>query len=456
VSAKAILKLLGLGLLYGLVRVFELALGTRRRVALSALALLALVAMVCTLKTETVPHSGPDSDAAPEVRKRYDGLAAVELVPWTAEELQLAIDLSVDVWSEQQQVQYPLVVVLSAEGISRLVSAGVPHTIVVADIQAVADEEELRLSHRIHATTAEDWYAEYRDVQEVSDRMDLLSEQHGSLATLRRLGTSIEGWPIRAIDVSRGGKVEIVLSGGIHAREWISPMVNMCIADRLLSGAENDTRIKTILDSASFHIAPLANPDGYVHSWNIDRYWRKNRRGGHGVDLNRNYGVAWGQRGSSGSRFSQTYRGTHAFSEPETLAMVNLFEGRDIAAHIDFHSFSQLILYPWNYKTPDSPHAAKFAAVADRMSSAIFAAHGEQYKVLAGASFYPASGTFSDWSYGEAGALSFTVELRPSKGGRGGFVLPPDQIVATCDESMAAVLELAEWMIKDAAAASLP
>jgi hypothetical protein len=48
----------------------------------------------------------------------------------------------------------------------------------------------------------------------------------------------------------------------------------------------------------------------------------------------------------------------------------------------------------------------------------------------------------SDWMYGVAGALSYTVELRPGRGGRSGFVLPPEQIVPTCDEALAAVLEL--------------
>ena len=193
----------------------------------------------------------------------------------------------------------------------------------------------------------------------------------------------------------------------------------------------------------------MINPDGYVHSWNVDRYWRKNRRGGYGVDLNRNFSVAWGKRGASKSRYAQTYRGAHAFSEPETQAARKLFEGPKVDAHIDFHSFSQLILYPWNYQRSRSPDAAQLAAAADRMGSAMFNEHGEAYRLMAGAEFYPASGTFSDWSYGEAGALAFTIELRPSRGGRDGFVLPPEQIEATCDEAMAATLELAEWVMVD-------
>jgi murein tripeptide amidase MpaA len=242
-----------------------------------------------------------------------------------------------------------------------------------------------------------------------------------------------------------------VLGGGQHAREWISVMVPICIADRLANAHGSDRRVRRILDGVTFFIVPLVNPDGYVHSWEVDRYWRKNRRGGHGVDLNRNYSVAWGQAGSSGDPRSPNYRGEHPFSEPETQAMRSLFESELVAAHVDFHSFSQLILYPWSYKRQAPPDRDAFAAIADRMSSAMYARHGAKYGVRPGAELkVGASGTFTDWTYGERGALAFTVELRPATG-PDGFVLPPDQIVPTCEESLSAVLELAEWMMRHAA-----
>jgi len=63
-----------------------------------------------------------------------------------------------------------------------------------------------------------------------------------------------------------------------------------------------------------------------------------------------------------------------------------------------------------------------------------------RYALKAGVDLYPAAGTMTDWMYGEAGALSYTIELRP-KGGSG-FVLPPSEIRPTCDEGLAAVLAL--------------
>jgi len=361
--------------------------------------------------------------------------------------------LSEDVWSEHPDPRGPIVVVLAPPSVEALARRGIRHRLVIDDIDAVAAEERCRLGRRLPNATASDWFADYRDVDEVGVYMAELRDQHPGLARLRSLGTSLEGQPLRALEISRGGDIRIVLSGGQHAREWIAVMVPLCIAERLLNGQDASPRIRAILDSVSFVVVPVANPDGYRHSWRVDRYWRKNRRGGYGVDLNRNYGVAWGRAGSSADRSSPNYRGEHAFSEPETRAMRDLFETEKVRAHVDFHSFSQLILYPWSHTRDDPPDRDEFAAIADRMSSAMFAPHGVKYGIRPGSDLtIGASGTLGDWVYGEHAVLAFTIELRPASGSGGGFVLPPEQIVPTCKEGLGGVLELAEWMIRDASA----
>jgi carboxypeptidase T len=132
----------------------------------------------------------------------------------------------------------------------------------------------------------------------------------------------------------------------------------------------------------------------------------------------------------------------------ETRAVRELFEHRSIAASVDFHSYSQLIVYPWSFQRDDPPDRDKFAAIADRMASAMLAAQGQRYGVRPGSKLQiGAGGTAADWSYGAHGALSFLVELRPASASDGGFVLPPEQIVPACEESLAAVLELADWVV---------
>src|SRR5512138_2293267 len=101
-------------------------------------------------------------------------------------------------------------------------------------------------------------------------------------------------------------------------------MVTTCVADRLVRDYDRDSEIRAFVDSTELWIVPVVNPDGYQYSWATDRYWRKNRRGGHGVDLNRNYSVAWGGDGSSADKSSQVYRGEFAFSEVESSAVRDL------------------------------------------------------------------------------------------------------------------------------------
>lgn len=373
-------------------------------------------------------------------RARYDGLAAVRAYPQTESQLSKVLTLSVDLWSE-----YPAVgevdIVLNAEGIAGLEELAIDFDILLPDIQAPVDAERARLESAEVAKPS-GWFTEYRDYEAVGAYVDLLVDEHPDLASQLVVGQSVEGRTIRAIRIAGFGseRKPVLINGGQHAREWVGVMVPMCIADRLLRRYGSDDGVREFVDSTELFIVPLVNPDGYVYAWENDRYWRKNRGGNYGVDLNRNYSVGFGGRGSSSNPRSQVYRGPHAFSEPEAKAVRDVMAMRPFVAHIDFHSFGQLLLFPWSYKREDVPHRRRFAALGDRMASAIYATHAKTYKLQAGADLYAAGGTLMDYGYAERGALSFTIELRPN-GGKG-FVLPPEQIVPTCDESLAALLEL--------------
>ncbi len=89
---------------------------------------------------------------------------------------------------------------------------------------------------------------------------------------------------------------------------------------------------------------PFLNPDGFKYT-ERDRMWRKNRRGGYGVDINRNWASGWGGEGSSNQRNSEVFRGERALSEPESTAVDNYFKShRSIKGSIDFHQYGQIIL----------------------------------------------------------------------------------------------------------------
>lgn len=71
-----------------------------------------------------------------------------------------------------------------------------------------------------------------------------------------------------------------------------------------------------------------------------------------GVDLNRNYGYMWGinDQGSSASPCQEDYRGTAAFSEPETAAMRDfVLSHPQLKVAINFHAWGNLLVTPFNY-----------------------------------------------------------------------------------------------------------
>lgn len=354
-----------------------------------------------------------------------------------------AESVAVDVWSEERGPRMPLDVVVESTALDDLAAAGVSWTVIDADIDASARVEAERL--RQPAAAGGDWFAEYRDYTAISTHLQELADGAPTRASLHGIGSSLDGRPLWALRIhtDRDGDNDdtpMLINGTQHAREWIAAMVTTCVADRLVREYDDNPAIRQLVDTTEVWVVPVVNPDGYQYSWGQDRYWRKNRREGHGVDLNRNFSVAWGGAGSSGFKRAQTYRGGRPFSENETTALRDLAKREAIKLHIDFHAYGQLVLYPWNYSDKPTDDQKRFAALGDRLASAIYAQHETQYRLMRGVELYTSAGTMSDWMYGEAGAVSFTIELRP-RGGTG-FVLPPDQIRPTCDEGLAAVLAL--------------
>lgn len=369
----------------------------------------------------------------------------------------LAESLASDVWSEDRGPGLPLDVrglppagsaaegqrgsidvVVDDAALTRLAAAGATWDVLVPDVDAVAADEAARLA-RPAALRPTDWFAEYHDYEAIGDRLRYLATLAPERARLQAIGGSVEGRPIWALRVGTPGQTPVLINGTQHAREWIAGAVATCVADRLVRDYDRDPQIRDFVDHTDLWIVPVVNPDGYQYTWAGHRYWRKNRRGGFGVDLNRNFAVGWGGDGSSGTRRSDIYRGEYAFSEPESAALRDLALRERIAMHIDFHSYGQLLLYPWGYTATPAPDRDRFAAVGDRMATAMYIPHETHYRLMPSVQLYPAGGTMSDWLYGGAHAMSYTVELRPQKVG---FVLPPEQIRPTCDEGLAALLTL--------------
>lgn len=176
-----------------------------------------------------------------------------------------------------------------------------------------------------------------------------------------------------------------------------------------------------------------------------DRMWRKTRSpsnspfGCKGADANRNFPFHWLDGGSSTNPCSETYAGASAGSEVEVQVMTAYLDKiKDrVLTYVGLHSYSQLWMFPWgwgNERPAEGPDLEKNAKVG---VAALTAVHGTQYQIGTPPELlYIASGGAFDWALGVAGIkYSYTLELRDT--GSNGFLLPPEQIRPTGEETWA-------------------
>ena len=286
----------------------------------------------------------------------------------------------------------------------------------------------------------------YHTAESLEADLRRLAEENPEVAQLHEIGRSVEGRPLWALRLGerRGSSRKIAFFGCHHAREWVSVEVPYLLAEDLLANSSSDP-VQQWLQEGEIWVAPMVNPDGHEFTRTDNRLWRKNRRrnpnGSIGVDPNRNYGYMWGTldvNTSSHVPSDETYVGPRAFSEPETRAVRNLVARELFGGVLTYHSYSQLILYPWGYTAKpivDVEDLREMRDLAEDMQRLIKGVHGKTYTAQKSSQLYPTAGDTTDWTYGEYDVPSYTVELRPATAMEGGFILPADQIRPCWEEN---------------------
>lgn len=108
------------------------------------------------------------------------------------------------------------------------------------------------------------WTAYYQ-IADIYTWMTQLILEHPNKVSVVSVGTSYEGRQIKGIVISfKPGQRAIVIEGGIHAREWISPATVTYIANEVLNN--KDPAFRKIVESFEWHLFPSINPDGYAYS----------------------------------------------------------------------------------------------------------------------------------------------------------------------------------------------
>jgi murein tripeptide amidase MpaA len=275
----------------------------------------------------------------------------------------------------------------------------------------------------------------FDDYQTTDAYMDYLLGQSGAVEF--SIGQTYLGASIRGVKFGSGPKT-IVFSGGIHAREWISPATTTYVAGFLMG---NDPRAVSLRQKFTFHVIPVLNPEGYAYSQTTDRMWRKNRQPNEnstciGTDINRNFKFKWGTVGAVTDPCREEYLGSSAHSTAEAFGLDSYVRSLpNVVSYFDIHSYTQKFLYSWGYScTEVSPDANELFNSTKAASEAIEKVHGTKFEYGESCSLYSlTSGTTDDHFYAENGIkYSMTIELRDIKDF--GFLLPPSQIKPSGEE----------------------
>jgi hypothetical protein len=312
-----------------------------------------------------------------------------------------------------------------------------------------------------------------------------LAASHPELARYDKLGSSFEGRDIFALKISKdvsiddASKPDVLITGCHHAREWISVETPVYIANQLLSGYETDDSIKDLVDHLQIWVVPIMNPDGLNYTQGSPneqmdgvRLWRKNRRpittgncsSTVGVDLNRNYKYEWRLEsdspctdycsnrsclnddiGASDEPSSEIYRGPEAESEPEVKAIKSLIDdpNRHFRAQLDYHNYSQLILYPWGFSPFGTEDSHTLSQLARRMSDDLFGVDRTRYQPEQAIDLYALTGSSIDYAYGVNHVPApFVVEMRPDCCD---FSVPESKIPVVNQENWAGARSLLNW-----------
>jgi hypothetical protein len=306
--------------------------------------------------------------------------------------------------------------------------------------------------------------ANYHNYAEMMAVLNQIATDHPTIAQLSTIGNSFQARNMPVLKISDNvatdeNEPEVLYNAHQHAREHLTVEMALYLANQFTDGYGTDARITNIVNSREIWIVPDMNPDGgeYDIATGSYRSWRKNRQpntgsANVGTDLNRNWAHQWGCcGGSSGSTGSETYRGPSAFSAPEAQRLRDFVLSRrvggvqQIKVNIDFHTYSQLVLWPYGYTSANTGPGLTADQQQTFQTIGVQMANTNGFTPEQASDLYVADGTSIDWMWGNQGIWAYTFELYPGSAGGGGFYPPDEVIPAQTSRNREASLMLAEY-----------
>lgn len=327
-------------------------------------------------------------------------------------------------------------------------------------------------------TTATDslFFQDYQSLPVIVRWMRLLEAMFPSFVEYFSIGSSFEGREISALRVGVSSPVDptrprktIVVTGGLHGREWISTSTVNYVAWAFITSFGKERMITKLLEEFNIIFIPVLNPDGVEYSWQVDRLWRKSRqqtnlRYCRGLDLDHAFGYGWDGSQAQADPCSESYGGEQPFQAVEAMQLATWARNETLnnvnfVGLVDLHSYSQQILFPYAFSCQAvPPNLENLEELAAGIAKAIRLANGESYSVTSaceGAAtrndqftsrMESGGGSAIDWFYHEMGAhFSYQIKLRDT--GSYGFLLPKEYIVPTGEEVFSAMKYFGDYLL---------
>ena len=354
------------------------------------------------------------------------------------------------------------------------------------------------------------FFQNYQPLSVIHPWLRLLTSLFPTHTRVVNIGYSYEGREIPALrlgvhptnsEAPLSKRQTILVIGGLHGREWVSTSSVNYIAYNLITSYGKTPKTTALLEKFDLIFIPTLNPDGYAYTWSTDRLWRKTRqqtslRFCPGIDLDHTFPFEWDGAGTGSSPVdnnpcSESFPGEEPFEGYEARQLRDWIKNETessntkFIAALDFHSYSQQVLYPYAYSCEAMPRGLEnLEELAIGIAKAIrMTGNGENYGVtsacegtyLSTSSSSSSSssqpphqqqqkrtnpartratdiesrgGALIDYLYHDLN-IPYTYQIKLRDTGAYGYLLPKTEIVPTGEEALAVVEFVGRWLKGD-------